>query len=406
MEDVTAKVARQYTDYAYPKPVDDLAASAASGGGDYSDPSLFGPMLWPEGQPRPDLDILVAGCGTQQAAMIAFGNPSARVVGVDLSDASLGHQRYLRDKHALTNLELHQGDLREVGSLNRKFDLVVSTGVLHHMANPGEGLAALRDVLKPDGAMALMVYGSAGRRGVYPLQDAFRRMGLDQSPASVAVVRDYLDALPRDHSARVYVARTSELKHDTAIVDTFLHPQDQAYSVPELLDWIETAGLQFQTWLQNHLYYPEALVPDPVLSRIQMLPERDQWAVVEAWGELLGVHLFVARHAGHAALIDFEGNDWLSYKPRLLVGTRIEAVQPDGSATLRLHDIHFAVSPAEHGVLLAADGARTISEILSGGAFSAFPRADLEAFARLSFSRFWRIGVVMFEGVPAPAKGE
>ena len=75
MEDVTAKVARQYTDYAYPKPVDDLAASAASGGGDYSDPSLFGPMLWPEGQPRPDLDILVAGCGTQQAAMIAFGNP-------------------------------------------------------------------------------------------------------------------------------------------------------------------------------------------------------------------------------------------------------------------------------------------------------------------------------------------
>jgi hypothetical protein len=34
---------------------------------------------------RPDLDILIAGCGTNQAAVFAFGNPDANVVGIDIS---------------------------------------------------------------------------------------------------------------------------------------------------------------------------------------------------------------------------------------------------------------------------------------------------------------------------------
>ncbi len=55
---------------------------------------------------RPDLDILIAGCGTNQAAVFAFGNSDANVVGIDISQPSLDHQRYLKDKHGLTNLQL------------------------------------------------------------------------------------------------------------------------------------------------------------------------------------------------------------------------------------------------------------------------------------------------------------
>lgn len=166
MEDVTHKVARQYTDYAYPQPIADVEAYVASGLHNQADPSLFGASFWPEGRSAKDLDILVAGCGSNQAAVIAFNNPGCRVLGVDLSETSLGHERYLRERHKLTGLELAQGDLRDIGKLGRSFDLIISSGVLHHMAEPGEGLSALREVLRPQGAMALMVYAAVGRSGI------------------------------------------------------------------------------------------------------------------------------------------------------------------------------------------------------------------------------------------------
>jgi SAM-dependent methyltransferase len=56
---------------------------------------------------RPDLDILIAGCGTNQAAVFAFSNTEANVVGIDISQPSLDHQQYLKHKHGLANLQLH-----------------------------------------------------------------------------------------------------------------------------------------------------------------------------------------------------------------------------------------------------------------------------------------------------------
>jgi len=61
---------------------------------------------------KADLDILIAGCGTNQAAVFAFMNPDAKVVAVDISQPSLDHQQYLKDKHGLFNLELQQASNR------------------------------------------------------------------------------------------------------------------------------------------------------------------------------------------------------------------------------------------------------------------------------------------------------
>ena len=65
----------------------------------------------------------------------------------------------LKQKHNLHNLALYHLNLEETASLERTFDLIVSSGVLHHLPNPGAGLRALREVLKPHGVMSLMLYG-------------------------------------------------------------------------------------------------------------------------------------------------------------------------------------------------------------------------------------------------------
>jgi SAM-dependent methyltransferase len=88
-------VSRQYERWRYPEPIQDLHAMPEDTS-HWFDPSRFQRNLWPDPEYKPDLDILIAGCGTNQAAVFVYRNPDAKVVGVDVSRPSVDHQRYLR----------------------------------------------------------------------------------------------------------------------------------------------------------------------------------------------------------------------------------------------------------------------------------------------------------------------
>src|SRR5690348_14414701 len=283
MEDVSQLVAKQYEAFAYPAPFTDLAEQVSKGYQQIGDPALYAPVLWPRGRPQRPLRILVAGCGTVQAACIAYTNRKDDVVAFDVSEASLAHERLLQERHGLSNLKLFRGDLLEAGSLGQSFDVIICTGVLHHLEDPTSGLAALQSILASDGVMVLMIYGQTVRTGVYMLQDAFRRIGIRQSAEGVTQVRRILAELPSRHFAQDYIRAADELKHDEAIVDTFLHPQDRAYTVPQVMELVDGAGLAFQNWLDNYPYWRNgAWGPDTAIAAaVDPLPPKEHWAAVE-----------------------------------------------------------------------------------------------------------------------------
>ena len=175
---VSERVAAQYERYLYPPPLDDLASAEASARTETSDPKYYAAKLWPEGPPRKNLRILSAGCGTNQAAHLAYSNPDCSVLGIDLSEASLANERRLAERHGLKNLKLERRNLLDIAGTPERFDLIVCTGVLHHMEKPDEGLRALASVLATHGVLYAMVYANSRRAGVYFLQDMFRRLGL------------------------------------------------------------------------------------------------------------------------------------------------------------------------------------------------------------------------------------
>src|SRR5215813_14575078 len=181
-------VAQQYTKWVYPKPIMDLSAPELQGIRDGGDPENNFYTYWPNQDYRDDLDILIAGCGSNAAARYALNHPKARVVGIDLSFSSLAHEAYLKDKHRLDNLTLHHARLEEVSALGEDFDFIEVSGVLHHLPDPTAGLKALGSVLRPHGTIAVMVYGRYGRTGVYMLQEMFRLMGLQQNHEDVDAV--------------------------------------------------------------------------------------------------------------------------------------------------------------------------------------------------------------------------
>lgn len=398
MEDVSTLVARQYEAFAYPKPFADLTEAIRDGYFQFGDPALFAPILWPRGRPQRPLTMLVAGCGTIQAAYTAHMNPEDQVVGLDLSEASLAHERFLQGRHALDNLRLYRGNLLDVADLGAKFDVILCTGVLHHLADPSAGLAALRDVLADHGVMVLMLYGQTVRTGVYMLQDAFRRMGVEQSRDGVAQVRRILSELPSRHYAQDYIRAATELKDDAAIVDTFLHPQDRAYTVPQLFELVEGCRLSFQNWLDNQPYWRNGRWgPDSaVAAAVDSLPPRDHWAAVEMLRQNAGMHMFTARHVGEqVAQVDFESVEWPHFMPHLAPGLHRRAA---GLFERGGHELHC--SELEQFVLDGADGKRAIAEIIEVPALEDIPRDQRHEFARRYFEHLWKLGHVMIELPP------
>ena len=88
-EDIVAEKVRTFYDrHPYPPPVKELNGYRRQWqdeGRRRADYHLF----WPTKPYREKLDILVAGCGTSQAARYALRHPDARIVGIDVSADSL-----------------------------------------------------------------------------------------------------------------------------------------------------------------------------------------------------------------------------------------------------------------------------------------------------------------------------
>jgi SAM-dependent methyltransferase len=406
MDEPSDPVARQYNDYPYPLPYQDLDEQLAKDVRILGDPARYAPFIWPEGRPRRDLDILSAGCGTHQAAYLAHTNPDCRVTGIDLSATSLEHERFLQAKHGLTNLELYELDILQAANLGQTFDLIFCTGVLHHTPDPDASLRALAAVLRPHGAMCLMIYARAKRLGIYLLQDAFRRLGVEQNAEGIAFVRQAIAELPPNHFVGNMLMSGGDFTHDAGVVDMFLHPRDSALCVPELLDYVERNGLVFQTWFHNEVYHTDRLFrPDSTVAQaIQRLPIREQWAVVENLmiaGD--GRHAFIACRPERDARrygIDFSGTDWLDYfplrHPRVQIVT--PAVPPDKSGAYAQRGWTFNLAPRPAVLFEQADGSRRLREIVADPLFAA--GEEPTELARRVCARLWRSGLACFSRVP------
>jgi SAM-dependent methyltransferase len=362
-------------------------------------------LMWPAEQPRENQEILIAGCGTSQAASYALREPDARITAIDISDTSLRHTRDLQSKYNLENLELHQLSIERVEELGRSFDLVVCTGVLHHLPDPDRGLCALRDVLNPSGAMRLMVYARYGRAGIYMMQEYCRLLGIGTSPTDLQGLGATLDALPPDHPISGLVRRAADFRRPEAMADALLHPQDCAYTVLELHAWLDRCGMSFGRWIEQAPYLAQCglVSRSPHAARLASLPPRLQHAAVELFRGTMVSHSFIAYRddrGDESQPINFVGESWRDYVPIALPWTVCvrERLPPGSVAVLinRSHtftDLVLTVDSFEDRLLGAIDGNRTLAEILDIAARD----ENGERRALRFFERLWQYDQVVVD---------
>jgi SAM-dependent methyltransferase len=387
-------VSDQYTRYPYPEPAEDIPTWLQSFNYDIYHPGDYAGLFWPEGRPRSRLKILVAGCGSMQAAVIAHQNPDCQATGIDFSRASIAHEERLRDRHKLENLTLETMNLVDAAKLGQRFDLIVCSGVVHHLADPGEGVRALASVLEGNhGVLVMMLYGRLGRIGIYPLQDAFRRLQIPQSPEGVQAVRAIIKRLPAYHPGRRYFEYSPEMQSDAAVVDTFLHPQDTPFTVHEVLELVEAGGLRFQSWLDNGIYNHGW---DEVTAAVS---ERDRWSIVESLTWNITTHTFIASKPERdpRSEITFGGEGWVNYVPQRRPTLQASVFE---SNKFSRDGFEFTLSPLEAVLFAEANGRRTAADILRHKALGSLPIEKRKEFARAFYERMWRMGHMFFSLVP------
>lgn len=389
-------VVQQYSRWLYPQPILDISIWTENNW-QWFDPSHAHRIFWPDREYQPDLDILVAGCGTNQAATIAFNNPDAKVLAIDISQPSLDHHAYLKAKHRLDNLTVQLLPIEDIEKLDRDFDLIISTGVLHHLASPEKGMAALAACLRPEGVAAIMLYARFGRAGVEMLQSVFRELGLVQNETSLVMVREALKVLPQHHPLHTYLTLAPDLQYDAGIVDTFLHGRDRSYTVFECMELVSSAGLVFQDIFQKTSYYPPKNQSSAFFAAVSELPDHQQWSIMERINHRNACHFFLACHNDRPTasyVISFEGVDYLTYVPhyRYRCGFNGQAIHKPSWK--------LDMGPAQAALVSLIDGQRTIGEITDAAldAVRSVPSAGEPAvFAKELFRSLWQTDYLSFQ---------
>ncbi len=361
-------------------------------------------LLWPTEGQRANREILIAGCGTSQAAIHALREQEARVTAIDVSETSLRHTRDLQQKYGLRNLDLHRLAIENVRELDQTFDQIVCTGVLHHLPDPDAGLQSLRSVLAPHGAMHLMVYATYGRAGIYMMQDYCRLLGVGATEAELRDLGATIAALSSDHPIVGVARRAADFRRPDALADALLHPQDRAYTVPQLYAWLERCGLSFGRWFEQAPYLPQcgAIARTPHAGRLVSLSPPLQHAAVELLRGTMAKHNFIAYRddrLGESQPITFDGDAWREYVPLRLPWTLcVRDRAPAGSAAVlinRAHtypDLALPIDAAQHRIYAAIDGSRSITQILR---VAAVPGDDEQG--RRVIEQLWEYDQIVFD---------
>ena len=414
---VAAEVRAFYERHPYPPPVDSLEKYRRFGQ-DRQSRRVDYHLFWPARSYKEDLSILIAGCGTSQAAKHALRWPAAQVTGIDFSATSVRTTEQLKRNYNLDNLQVRQLPIEQVSDLNMSFDQIICTGVLHHLADPDAGLRALRSVLKPDGgAMHLMVYAPYGRTGIYMLQEFRRRIGIQATDEGIRDFIAALTALPRGHPLENLLREAPDFRQEAALADALLNPQDRSYSVPQLFDFIEKAGLTFGRWLKQAPYTPHCgvVAKIPQASRLAQLSFAEQYAAVELFRGTMVRHSMVAYRddsPGGVQLISFAGDGWLRYVPLRMPDTIcVQERLPSGAAAVLINQTHayrdliMPIDSTEKSLFDAIDGNCSIGGIVEKTLPSSQTKSQLD-MARTFFEKLWWYDQVVFDASRCRARRE
>ena len=191
------------------------------------------------------IDILIAGCGTGQHPIgTAQKFKDSRLLAVDLSLSSLSYAKRKTQELGLTSIEYAQADLQKLGALGRCFDVIESSGVLHHLADPLAGWQVLVSLLRPGGFMKLGFYSEVARRHVVRIRNLIAEQEYGSTANEIRRCRQ--DLIELDKSA-VFgtILKSGDFFSISACRDLLFHVQEHRMTLTGIAAFLRKNNLVF-----------------------------------------------------------------------------------------------------------------------------------------------------------------
>jgi SAM-dependent methyltransferase len=215
-----------------------------------------------------DARIVEMGCGTGQMCLY-LQRADRIVIGADLTRASLRLGAAAARRFGIDGVQFVETDLRQPGLKADAFDVVYSSGVLHHTPDPRGAFGHLVKLARPGGMIVLGVYNAFARLPLRLRRLAARLTGFRVIP---------FDPVLRD--------RTQETaRHDAWLRDQYQHPEEHRHTLAEVQGWFAENGVRYLR------AYPSAVLgeePGELFARAADNWRPESWLAQLEWMRTLG----------------------------------------------------------------------------------------------------------------------
>jgi len=232
-----------------------------------------------------DARVVEVGCGTGQMSLF-LATADRQVVGADLTRASLELGAAAARRFGVQQVRFVETDLRRPGLREEGFDVVYSSGVLHHTPDPRASFEALARLARPGGIIVLGLY-NAWSRIPHRLRRAVGRLtGFKWIP---------LDPILRDRAGE-------PARREAWLRDQYMHPEEHRHTTREVQRWFAESGVEYLRTYPDSLLAAEKLPEDALFAPAEDDWGLENWVAQVAWMKSLahegGLWVTIGRKAG------------------------------------------------------------------------------------------------------------
>ena len=188
--------------------------------------------------------ILIAGCGTGEHSITTASTfKNCDVLAIDLSLSSVAYAKRKTEELNISNIDYMQADILDLGVLNRKFDIIESVGVLHHMNNPMVGWKVLADCLNTGGLMRIGLYSELARKSIVQIRDEIEHLNIESSYDAMKLFRNKIGS--SEEEPHKLIVSSLDFYSMSAFRDLIFHVQEHRFTIPQIEASLTQLGLMF-----------------------------------------------------------------------------------------------------------------------------------------------------------------
>jgi SAM-dependent methyltransferase len=192
-----------------------------------------------------DARILEAGCGTGQMSLF-LASADRLVIGADLARPSLELAEAARIRYGVERAFFVETDLRSPGLRAGSFDVVYSSGVLHHTPDPRASFAAVSRLARPGGILVVGLYNAYARLPHRLRRGVARLTGSRWFPG---------DPVLRER-------RAEPARREAWLRDQYQHVEEHRHTLREVQGWFRENGVEYLRAYPDTLLAAEPLRDD------------------------------------------------------------------------------------------------------------------------------------------------